>query len=123
MTHHLQREMIHRVAVHGLRIHSGYFTAYGYSTELSSWTNSRPRGMVTLPRRCSARITPPSASWGLLAKYFMAAILTKREGGVQSPGMPSRPLPEPIGDKTEAPTRIGPADMALRLTKLRKLVS
>src|SRR5512135_3281225 len=24
--------MIHRVAVHGLRIHSGYFTAYGYST-------------------------------------------------------------------------------------------
>src|SRR5512135_1605494 len=32
MTHHLQREMIHRVAVHGLRIHSGYFTAYGYST-------------------------------------------------------------------------------------------
>src|SRR5512135_1357322 len=35
MTHHLQREMIHRVAVHGLRIHSGYFTAYGYSTRRS----------------------------------------------------------------------------------------
>lgn len=34
MTHHPQREMIHRVAAHGLRIHSGYFTAYGYSTDL-----------------------------------------------------------------------------------------
>jgi hypothetical protein len=78
--------------------------------------------MVTLPSRCSARTTPPSAFRGVLAKYFMAAIRTKREGGVQSPGMPSRPLPESSGDSSEAPTRIGPADMALRLTKLRTLI-
>jgi hypothetical protein len=29
---HLPREMIRRVVVHGLRIHSVDFTAYGYST-------------------------------------------------------------------------------------------
>ena len=33
MTYHLLIEMIQRLAVHGLRIHSVNFTAYGYSTK------------------------------------------------------------------------------------------
>src|SRR5512135_1650205 len=53
MTHHLQREMIHRVAVHGLRIHSGYFTAYGYSTQPSTKSFSR---FTTYP----SASTPPT---------------------------------------------------------------
>jgi uncharacterized protein DUF1579 len=33
MTYHLLIEMIRRLVVHGLRIHSMGFTAYGYSTQ------------------------------------------------------------------------------------------
>src|SRR4051812_48198954 len=45
MTYHLLTEMIRRLAVHGLRIHSMGFTAYGYSTD-SGPRRIRSRGSL-----------------------------------------------------------------------------